>query len=96
MYNKCPMFKDDCRFCSHESLLVPYTKLEQNPKTKRLEPTGNHIDRVPLGEYCNNGCGWVKDLKYCPARWGLRGVATAGVVADGCGVYPHRDPEQEV
>jgi hypothetical protein len=24
------------------------------------------------GQYCNNGDGcWVKDIKYCPARWAL-------------------------
>ena len=88
---RCPMFGDDCRFCSHEKMLVPYAPLINNPKTGRLEPGMVQMRSEPLGEFCNNVCGWVSTLKYCPARWALRGVATSGVVADGCGVYP-RNP----
>jgi len=83
----CPMFQDNCRFLSIEHLFVPYSPLTENPKTSRLETGATQIRKEPLGCFCNNVGGWVSDLTYCPARWGLRGVATVGVVADGTGSY---------
>lgn len=83
----CPMFHDDCRFLSEEHLFIPYAPMVTNPKTGRLEPGATQIRKEALGCSCNNIGGWVKDLKYCPARWALRGVATSGIVADGTGKY---------
>ena len=83
----CPMFQDQCRFCSNETLRVPYTHLITNPKTKRLEAGAIAIREVSLGTWCNNISQWVSELRYCPGRWGLYGIQSSGVRADGCGVY---------
>ena len=88
MTPSCPLFQDPaCRFCSHEHLLVPYAPLVLNEKTQRLEPGSTKIRKEALGAFCNNLSQWVRDLKYCPARWGLHGAASTGVRADGCGGY---------
>lgn len=84
---KCTMFLDNCRFCSHEHHYIPYTPLVENKKTMRLEIGATNIRKELIGEFCNNIGGWVQDLKYCPARWGLYGIATTGYLSDGCGVY---------
>lgn len=84
---QCPFFNDNCRFCSHEHLIVPYARLIENTKTKRLEPGATEHMPVPLGAFCNNVGVWVSDLKYCPARWALAN-SHHGVLADGTGCYP--------
>jgi len=47
------------------------------------------IKRELIGEMCNNISHWVKDLKYCPARWGLYrahyGEREGGVYSDTVG-----------
>jgi hypothetical protein len=66
------MINGEClRFCSNERLIVPFTKLVEDPKTKRLVlgATGNKA--VMIGTYCNNIGNWVDKLSYCPARWAL-------------------------
>ena len=84
----CPLFNDtNCRFLSLEHRFIPITTLVENPKTKRLEPGATTIKTELVGEMCNNVSKWVKDLKYCSGRWGLYGVASSGVRADGCGTY---------
>jgi len=80
------MFATHCRFCSHERLTVPYARLIENPKTKRLETGSTEHMQVPLGEFCNNISQWVSVLQYCPARWGLSNSHN-GVRADGTGIY---------
>ena len=85
--NQCPMFQDNCRFCSHEHLFVPYAPLVENPQTTRLVVGLTAIRKELVGEMCNNISQWVKDLNYCPARWGLYGVASTGIRADGTGLY---------
>lgn len=84
---KCSMFQGDCRFCSHEHSYIPYTPLVENKKTMRLEISATNIKMVLLGEWCNNISQWVRELRYCPARWGLHGVPSVGIRAEGCGEY---------
>jgi hypothetical protein len=76
-----------CRFCSQEHLFVPYSTLVENPATKRLCVGSTGIKKEMIGFFCNNISDWVSNLKYCPARWGLHGVASSGCVADGTGSY---------
>lgn len=83
----CSMFKDDCRFCSHEHQYIPYAPLVENQKTLRLEVGITNIRKELIGEWCNNISDWIEKLSYCPARWGLYGVPAIGLRADGCGVY---------
>jgi hypothetical protein len=87
MNHTCPQFNTPCRFCSIEHLYIPYAPLIENPKTNRLEAGATAIRKEALGEWCNNISQWVRELRYCPARWGLYGVATSGIRADGCGEY---------
>jgi len=89
MTTTCPMFDTpNCRFLSEESMLIPFNKLVENPKTNRLEPAKETMMRKePLGTFCNNASMWVDRLKYCPARWGLHRHHT-GKKADGTGTYP--------
>jgi len=87
--NPCSLFKDPaCRFCSHEHSYIPYAPLVENKKTGRLEPGATEIRKELIGEFCNNICQWVRNLSYCPARWGLRSVPPSGNRAAGCGMYP--------
>lgn len=84
----CPLFNDaNCRFLSQERQFIPITALIENPKTKRLELGATCIKTEVVGAMCNNISQWVKDLKYCPARWGLHSVPATGMKADGCGTY---------
>ena len=64
----CPMFSDDCRFCSMEVQYHPCTYIIK--KDMHFEPVRTGFIRVELGEFCNNdGTKFVADLHYCPARW---------------------------
>lgn len=67
----CPMFKEKCRHCSMEHTTRIFTKIEKDPSTKMFKPIGLGSISVPLGEYCNNICEWVRNLHYCPSRWAL-------------------------
>jgi hypothetical protein len=87
----CPMFQDECRFCSHEHMIVPYAPLVEDPRSKRLIAGPVEHRKEPIGYWCNNVSEWVEHLRYCPARWGLVGSVNRLVGcarADGCGVYP--------
>jgi hypothetical protein len=84
----CPMFQDDCRFCSHEHMIVPYAPLIEDPRSKRLIAGPVEHRKEPVGFWCNNVSEWVEHLRYCPARWGLHSVTSSGQRAGGCGVYP--------
>jgi hypothetical protein len=84
----CPLFQDtDCRFCSHEHLIIPYAPLVEDPRTHQLRPGLTEHRREMIGEMCNNVSLWVRDLTYCPARWGLTSFQN-GKRAEGTGVYP--------
>ena len=85
-YPTCPMFGDSCRFASHEHLIIPFAPLLPDPRTGRLVAGSVQHKKEMIGEYCNQA-GWVKDLHYCPARWGLHSVMSTGIRADGCGTY---------
>ena len=85
-YPTCSLFNDHCRFCSHEHIIIPFAPLLPDPRTGRLVAGSVQHKKEMIGEMCNNVSQWVKDLKYCPARWGLY-RASVGVRADGCGTY---------
>ena len=86
-YPTCPMFGDSCRFASHEHLIIPFAPLLPDPRTGRLVVGSVQHKKEMIGEMCNNIGGWVHDLHYCPARWGLHSVMSTGIRADGCGEY---------
>jgi len=65
-YPTCTLKDEPCRFCSHETIVIPYTKLEEDPRTHRLKPTTRGDDTVQLGSYCNNINKWVEKLTICP------------------------------
>jgi len=65
----CPMFNDECQYCSHEIASRPYTKIERNKSNGLYEPQGLGNSIVQLGAYCNNACKWVEKMHYCPSRW---------------------------
>ena len=68
----CEMINGECRFCSNEQRFVPFTKLVEDPKTKRLILGATDIRKETIGLRCNNdGNKMVSELHYCPARWGL-------------------------
>ena len=81
----CPMFQDDCRFCSHENLIIPFSPLIE--KNGRLVPGLVEHKKELIGEMCNNESKFVTDLKYCPARWGLVGRGNNGARYEGSGTY---------
>ena len=81
------MFGDSCRFASHEHLIIPFAPLLPDPRTGRLVAGSVQHKKEMIGTYCNNLSSWVRDLKYCPARWGLTRVPSVGIRADGCGEY---------
>ena len=80
------MFGDSCRFASEECLIIPFAPLLPDPRTGRLVAGSVQHKKEMIGEYCNQ-MGWVRDLHYCPARWGLTRVPSVGIRADGCGTY---------
>jgi len=73
---KCPMFGDDCPYCSMATTAREFTKIKKNTVTGMFDPAGMGTKIVILGEFCNNdGTKFVKDMHYCPRRWALyRGV----------------------
>ena len=81
----CPMFGDACRHCSEEiSRTGLFTRLKKNPVSGLFDPDGIKTRKVELGAFCNNnGRTFVKDLHYCPARWGLRRWPTNSLVKRG-------------
>jgi len=72
LFPTCPMFGDNCKYCSHEKTTRSFTKIQKNGVTNLYEPKGIGKKVIELGEYCNNACAWVRDLHVCPARWALR------------------------
>ena len=83
---RCNQFDTPCRFCSKESMLIPFNKLVENPKTNRLEPAKETMLRKEaLGEWCNNSSQWCRDITQCPARLAL--VPWCGIKAEGTGTY---------
>jgi len=85
---RCNQFDTPCRFCSKESMLIPFNKLVENPKTKRLEANLNTmIRKEALGEWCNNTSAWCSSLSQCPARLALAYEPWCGQKADGTGSY---------
>ena len=87
-FNRCEPFDTPCRFCSKETLLVPYVKLTENPKTNRLEPAlQTMLRKEPLGDYCNNVSKWCKVVTQCPARNALAFEPWTGQKAEGTGIY---------
>jgi len=92
---RCEAFDTPCRFLSNETLLVPYVKLIENTKTKRLEPALQPMLRKePIGQFCNNSSKWTRDVTQCPARLGL--VQWCGVKAEGTGIYAKLHTEAEI
>ena len=85
-YPICPMFQTQCRFCSHEHHTIPFARLVEDPRTKRLIAGPIEHRRELIDIWCNNVGNWVKDLNWCPARWGLY-RNPIGIRADGCGEY---------
>jgi len=85
----CPMFNTpNCRFLSHEHIIVPYAPLLEDPKSKRLIAGSVAYRKEPIGLLCNNDGEWVTEhKKLCPARWGLT-RHNMGCRVPGCGVYP--------
>jgi hypothetical protein len=66
----CNFWEKPCRFCSNESTFCACTYIKKQD--------GHYIGykigyiKSERGQYCNNGDGcWVKDIKYCPARYAL-------------------------
>jgi len=69
----CPMFGDLCRHCSDEvhREVVRFSVIKDCELGKKGHQ-GKRIRRIELGHFCNNdGKHFVKDMKYCPARWAL-------------------------
>jgi len=86
-YTRCNQFDTPCRFCSQETLTVPYAPLIEDPKSKRLIP-GSVAHRIePLGTWCNNISRWCKDVVQCPARLALAYEPWTGCKAHGTGIY---------
>jgi len=84
---RCEAFDTICRFCSKESMLIPFNKLVENPKTKRLEANLNTmIHKEALGAWCNNSSKWCRDITQCPARLALA-THWCGQKAEGTGSY---------
>lgn len=65
----CPMFGDQCWYCSHETTARLHTKIEKNNSNGLYEPKGLGRTIIELGAYCNNACEWIEKLHYCPSRW---------------------------
>ena len=88
-YTRCNQFDTPCRFCSQETLTVPYAPLIEDPKSKRLI-AGSVVHRSePLGQWCNNSSQWCRDITQCPARLALatrHGFVWAHRVG-GTGIY---------
>jgi len=85
---RCNQFDTPCRFCSKESMLIPFNKLVENPQTNRLEPAKETMLRKEaLGEWCNNISAWCSSLSQCPARLALAYEPWCGQKADGTGSY---------
>ena len=85
---RCEAFDTICRFCSKESMLIPFNKLVENPKTKRLEANLNTmIHKEALGAWCNNSSKWCRDITQCPARLALAYEPWCSQKADGTGIY---------
>jgi hypothetical protein len=92
---RCEQFDTMCRFASKETLLIPYTKLIENPKTKRLEPAlETMLRKEPLGTMCNQNSQWCSEITQCPARLGL--VHWCGVKVEGTGIYARLHTEAEL
>ena len=86
-YTRCNQFDTPCRFCSQETLTVPYAPLIEDPKSKRLI-AGSVVHRSePLGQWCNNSSQWCRDITQCPARLALAYEPWCGKKAEGTGSY---------
>jgi hypothetical protein len=65
----CTFWEVPCRFCSEESTFCACTYIQKKD--------GHYIGvkigyiKSERGQYCNNIGVWIKDIKYCPARWAL-------------------------
>ena len=84
---RCAQFDTPCRFCSQETLVVPYAPLVEDPKSKRLIAGGVAHRIEALGAWCNNSSQWCRELTQCPARVGLAYEPRCGQNADGTGSY---------
>jgi hypothetical protein len=93
IYTQCPEYSTHCRFCSKESIIIPFARLIEDPQSKRLIAGPVEHRRESLGTLCNQLSMFTKDVTQCPARLGL--VMWTGIKADGCGIYSklHTDAE---
>lgn len=72
----CKMFGDPCGFCSEESVVQirPYSVIKDCSLGKKGH-VGKKRVTVEFGQFCNNdGKHFVRDMKYCPARFSCRKV----------------------
>jgi len=85
-FERCTRFDTLCRFCSKEMVVIPYSPLITDPRSKRLIAGAVEYRGESLGEWCNNLSQWCNTVNKCPAREGLAAYG-CGIKADGCGVY---------
>jgi hypothetical protein len=94
IHERCEAFDTPCRFCSKESLIVPFATLVEDPRSKRLIAGPVEHRSESLGTMCNQLSKWTRDVTQCSARLGL--VHWCGIKAEGTGIYARLHTEAEI
>ena len=60
----CPMFGTECRHCSIETTLRPFTSIKM--ENNHFVPIKTGYKKIVLGAFCNDSGKWIEDMHYCP------------------------------